>query len=136
MRLLAVVACLLLGACNIVMTKDPVFAADDGAGQPRLKSGVWGQITGKDCAYDVGSALAAWPACANGFVIEGDKMGAYSRPSTNDGAAKEPVWQEQPFVLAHGDPRVFQLRLTTSDNSLPLPVLYIYAAVKPTAHDA
>jgi hypothetical protein len=128
---LAVAALTLLGACNLVMTKDPVFTKADAAGAPPLKPGVWRQDADASCPpFDESQPLAAWPACANGFVVKQDSVGAFQTQ------AGKTSWASTAFILASGSPRVLQIHLDASIGGSSLPPLYVYGAVEPTKLDA
>jgi hypothetical protein len=120
----------LLGACNMVMTKTPVFTLADAAGAPALKPGVWRQDGGDpSCQFDESQPYESWPACANGVVIKDGVMGAYRI----QGDSK--TWVSTPFILASGSPRVFQTYLDATIGMTSLPPVYFYVALDPTASD-
>jgi len=104
-QLLILPALMLLCACNVVVTKTPLFTAADEAGAPRMKPGVW--LIGKDgdCQLDETKPIDAWPSCAGGAVAKPGEMVGYDH---KDGQG---VWEHTPFVLAAGDPRVAQLQV-------------------------
>ena len=131
MRLLLVLASLaLLGGCNVLMTKDPLFSAADGAGAPRLRPGVWEQAPSGDCTVDESQPLASWPSCANGFVVEDNgTVGSFSQ---HDG---KQVWTTTPYVLAAGDPPIFQIHLSDDSAGAGTPPLFVYAAIRATKSD-
>jgi hypothetical protein len=131
---LVLVGVTLLSACNMLMTKDPVFASAAGDGAPGMRPGVWGSDVGPDCNVDTTQPLAAWPACAGGFVVISDsKLGGYSAQ-----ADKPTTWTTTGYVLASGDPRVFQVLLSSQaggNNVLTMPSVYVYAGLEPTKFD-
>jgi len=131
MRLvLAIVALALLSGCNVVMTKDPLFTKADEAGAAPMRPGVWDTEPAPDCKVDESKPLTEWPSCASGFVVRGDgTAGSYKM---QDG---KPVWQSAPFIVAAGDPLVFQAQMTGSLGDAAMPPVYVYAAVKPTKLD-
>jgi hypothetical protein len=95
----------LLGACNVVLTKAPLFTQADAAGAPTLRTGVWLFLKQADCDVDPSKPYRDWPDCAGGgFVKEGEISGHKS------GAPKDEL-ERTPVVLAAGDPRVAQLRI-------------------------
>ena len=89
-----------LSACNMVVTTEPTFLAED-QGAPTLREGLWVN-TEKDCKFDIKAPAAKWPECAHWMVVKGSAMTGV----TDKG---EPF--NLPFVLAAGDPRVLQIRL-------------------------
>jgi hypothetical protein len=131
MRVLLVLASLaLLGGCNMLMTKDPLFSRADAAGAPRMRPGVWEQAPAADCTLDESQPLASWPSCASGFVVENDHtVGGFNQ---RDG---KPVWSTTPYLLAAGDPLIFQIHLSDEAGPTPMPPLYVYAAMRPTRFD-
>lgn len=101
----ALLCCSLLSACNVVLTKDPLFTQADSAGAPTLRPGVWLLFSEPDCKVDTSQPFVDWPDCAGGgHVTEGEIAGHKS------GAPKD-VLERTPVVLAAGDPRVAQLRV-------------------------
>jgi hypothetical protein len=129
---LVFVALTALSACNMLMTQQPVFGRPSEIGAPAMRLGVWAEQSSDDCKFDETQPLAAWPSCANGFVVLPDgKLGAY-----NSQNGQKPVWQTTGYIMASGDPRVFQIHMTGAmASSLPMPQLYVYAGLKPTKLD-
>src|SRR5579864_9452310 len=97
----------LLTACNVVITKTPLFSAADEAGAPRLKPGVWLAIKQGDCQFDEKKPIDTWPECAGGAVVKVGELVGYNKKDGGAGA-----WEHDPFILAAGDPRIGQLRTT------------------------
>jgi len=129
-RGLAAAALALLGACNMVTTKEPLFTAADAAGAPALKPGLWRQDGDSSCQFDEAKPLAEWPACANGFLVkDGETVGAYQTQ------AGKQTWNVTPYILASGSPRVFQTPTDASIAGVPVPPAYIYAAIEPAKLD-
>jgi hypothetical protein len=148
LRLILTVACLaLLSACNVVMTKEPLFAQADGAGAPTLRQGVWLFFKEPDCKLDESKPFTEWPDCAGGgYVTAGNVRGHKSN-------APPDQLEDTPFVLAAGDPRIMQLQVdvdlsaqasasasgdATASASASPPVHarpYGYGAVRPTKLD-
>jgi hypothetical protein len=104
LRLLALAALSLLGACNVVLTQGPLFKAADEAGAPAMRPGVWliGQEGG--CRFDERAPIDAWPDCAGGAVVKAGEM-------TGPDKKGKGAWEREPFVLAAGDPRIIQMRV-------------------------
>ena len=127
---LALTALAGLGACNMVMTQTPVFAASDAAGAPTLRYGVWREDGDTSCQFDDSQPMATWPDCANGVVIKRDALGAYHAVSGKK------AWASTPYLLASGDPRVLQTHFEASFGDASLPPLYFYVALEPTQTDA
>ncbi|HWF75621.1 MAG TPA: hypothetical protein VN694_00465 [Caulobacteraceae bacterium] len=127
--MLALWALALLGACNMVVTKEPVFGAADAAGAPVLRSGVWDGDPKPDCQVDESKPLSQWPSCANGFVVMDDhRVGNF-----NDQGGKH-AWTTTNYVLAAGQPRILQLYFQAGADPM-MPTAYFYAAYRPTRFD-
>jgi hypothetical protein len=131
MRLVLILASLaLLGGCNVLLTKDPLFTKADEAGAARLRPGIWAEEIKPDCQVDTAQPLSAWPGCVNAFVVMDDgRFGSYEQ---HDG---KPVWSETDIVTAAGDPMVFQMHLEGQQAGSPELVGYAYGAVRPTKLD-
>jgi hypothetical protein len=145
---LALVCCglALLSACNIVLTKDPLFTQKDAAGAPTLKPGVWLFFKDSDCALDEHKPFNEWPDCAGGGLVTLEDIAGHKSNTPGD------TLEHAPYVLAAGEPRVMQLQVdvdlsvtadatatgdatvtTKSDSTKAKP--YAYAAVHPTKLD-
>jgi hypothetical protein len=130
-RIAAALAALwLLGGCNIVMTKTPMFTRADAAGAPKLRPGVWDGDAAADCAVDETRPLIDWPDCADGFVVIDDAtFGGYGK---QDGKR---VWSTESALLVGGQPMVFQLH-ATGDSTPGTPIdAYVYSGVSPAKLD-
>jgi hypothetical protein len=92
----------MLAACNMVITKTPLFSAADEAGAPALRPGVWLFQTDPDCHVDTAKPLAEWPDCAGGAVVAAGQI--TGRDSSNPGKM-----EVTPFTLAAGTPRIAQV---------------------------
>jgi hypothetical protein len=120
-RVLAVlIAAGLLGGCNLVYSERPLFSASDAAGAPALRPGLWARPEA-DCAFDETKPVADWPDCANGLVFRPDM--AFDPKKPGETAA---------YVLAAGDPRVFQAPFKTGQGEQ---IGYIYLGVEPAKLD-
>jgi len=130
---MALLAALLLGGCNMVLTPTPMLTKADEGGAPGFKPGVW---RGKDdpaCAVDEHAPLDSWPGCANGAVVGDDDISVYQTVN-GQRTAKAKV----AYVLAAGEPRLLQISLA----GVPLgPALslslsgYVYGGLRPTKTD-
>ena len=123
-------ASLFLSACNVVITKTPLFSKADAAGAPPLRPGLWRFSSDQDCTVDESKPLVDWPKCAGGVVFSDGAAGYYDRDS---GA---PVWTTQSLVLAAGEPRVGQLQAKVSGNVKVGASPYVYAGVRATKSDS
>ena len=121
--------CLLLGACNVVITKTPLFSKADESGAPPLRPGLWRMGAEPDCKVDEAKPLIDWPKCARGVVIRDGAGGYYDRDS---GA---PVWATQLIIVAGGTPRIGQVQAKLSGDVKVGANPYIYAGVRATKTD-
>jgi hypothetical protein len=119
----------LLGACNMVVTKDPVFSKADAAGAPVLRPGVWDGDAKPDCQVDETKPLSQWPSCASGFVVMDDH-----RVGNFDDQGGKHAWTTTDYVLAAGEPRILQLYFHEGTDPM-MPSAYFYAAYRPTRFD-
>jgi hypothetical protein len=103
LRLILTVACLgLLSACNVVMTKEPLFTQADGAGAPTLRQGVWLLFKQPGCDVDESRPFTEWPDCAGGGYVAAANISAHKSKAPPD------QLEDTPFVLAAGVPRIMQ----------------------------
>jgi hypothetical protein len=107
-RILAIASLALLGACNVVMTKDPLFTHADEAGAPPLRPGVWLIFKEPGCQLDETKPFVDWPDCAGGGHVGPGEIAGHK-----SGAPKDQL-ERTPLVLAAGAPRVAQLRVDVS----------------------
>lgn len=147
-RWLAVASLAMLGACNVVVTKDPLFTQADSAGAPTLRPGVWLIFEQPDCKVDTAKPFVDWPDCAGGGLVGDGEIAGHK-----SGAPKD-VLEKTPVVLAAGEPRIAQVPVdvdvsaqasasasgdatasaSASGGGKANP--YAYAAVRPTKFDA
>ena len=150
LRLAAILAApWLLAACNVVMTKEPLFTAADAAGAPPLRPGVWVLFKDPDCKFDEHAPFTDWPDCAGGGLVTATDVAGHK-----NGAAKD-VLEHSPLVLAAGDPRIAQLQVSvdmsaetsaeasggasasaSASVTAPKPNPYGYAGLRPTKLDS
>jgi len=149
MRLaLALLGLICLCACNVVLTKTPLFAAQDAAGAPTLRPGVWVFAHEAGCKFDERQPFLDWPNCAGGGLV-----GLNDIAGQKQNAAKG-VLEHTPVILASGDPRVLQLQISidvsagasasasgdataaaSASATGPQAMPWGYGAVRPTLHD-
>jgi hypothetical protein len=131
-QLLAIACLLLLGACNMVFTTDPVFTAAD-AHPPQLRQGVWqGVPTDEPCRFDQTRPVARWPGCANAFLVTADKL-----TSVDVNSAGKHTPSSLPYVLAGGSPAVLQVydQKDSDSGESAQDKGYVYLGLKPTKTD-
>ncbi len=136
MRLiLALTGLLLLGACNMVVTKTPLFSKADTVGEAQLRPGVWRETPRDPCDFDETKPFIDWPGCANGFIVTDGQVGGY-----NTDANGKKTWSSSDLLVAGGEPRVIQVLLKDLGvkglGDLPFGPMYLYVAARPTKIDA
>ena len=102
-RLLVIAALGLLSACNVVLTKDPLFTLKDAAGAPPLRHGVWMFFKEDDCKVDESKPFTEWPDCAGGGLVSDEDVAGRKANAQPD------QLEHMPYVLAAGDPRIIQI---------------------------
>jgi len=134
-RALIVLSLALLGACNMVTTRAPLFARADEVGAPKLRPGLWVGKPDSGCKLVPSRPLAKWPSCANGFVVARHQVGSYDKDSRG-----RRTWKTAPYWLVAGEPAVLQLRMTDAEIVGPgastTAVTYVYLAMRPTKTDS
>ena len=109
-----------MSACNMVVTTEPTFLAEDQA-TPALREGLW--VNQKDdCKFDIKRPATQWPECAQWIVIKGTSM---------TGVDEKGEAFDVPFVLAAGDPRVMQIRIADEKKA----AVYLYLGLRPLKFD-
>ncbi|HEY9217620.1 MAG TPA: hypothetical protein VIO94_06185, partial [Phenylobacterium sp.] len=117
--LLAALAALLLSACNLVLSEQPLFTPADEDRSAPLRDGLWVRVKA-DCPFD---PKAAPPECAQpGEVRNG-------RPIDPDSPAED-------VVIAGGPVRVVQIKVTNKEGKTGPAVVYLYGALRPLRFDA
>lgn len=109
-----------LSACNMVVTTEPTFLAQDQA-TPALREGLWVSPK-KDCRFDIEAPATKWPECAQWIVIKGASM---------TGVDEKGEAFAVPFVLAAGDPRVLQIKIEDEK----MAAIYVYVGLRPLKYD-
>lgn len=101
MRILAILsAAISVTACDGMVTSErPLFTAADSWGAPVLKDGVWAWIHEPDCQIDAKAELAAWPKCAEPFLVKGRRLTQLDAGRGERSAA---------LLLVAGDPPLVQ----------------------------
>jgi hypothetical protein len=112
----------IIGACVPLFSEEPLYSEADSAGGPEFRDGLWMAVIpdGDPCEFDPTSALPKWPECADALVI---RDGAWLTPDTDDDG-RVAGWDTTKFLLAPGDPLVFQGQMESDG-------IYFYAAVTP-----
>jgi hypothetical protein len=120
MRHAWILACALaLGGCNFVFSEKPMFTLAEARGGAPLRPGVWMKPEA-GCEFDKTQPVKAWPSCAGGVVVYADKLVDPAKPD-----------KDMAYILAAGDPRVFQTPLTDDSKK----TIYLYGGIRPAAHD-
>lgn len=138
-----------LGGCNIVVSEQPWFTAEQAAGAPRLRPGLWVNAASPDCEFDEGASFESLPECAGPAMVLTD--GTYAglpKPERRDRPGfvmTDPrTWDQIRHVLVSGEPMIDQLvaedafRNDDDDNpavSVPKKSGFIYLGVEPSSFD-
>jgi hypothetical protein len=130
---LLIAALLMLGACNMVITEDPLFTKADAS--LRLREGVWIEPSDGPCDIDEAKPVADWPSCAKVVIVSKDQIGGWD---TDDKGVR--TWRSSDVIFAAGQPPVAQVHLLDMDvkgvGDVPIkPSLYLYLAIRPTKTD-
>jgi hypothetical protein len=86
-----------LGGCNLVYSERPLFTARNADAAPQAEPGLW-LLENADCAVDVTTPVAPWPACAEHQLV------------TAEGARAYRLFHPREMLLAGGDPLIVQTR--------------------------
>lgn len=126
LRIFAIsVAAISVTACNGMVTSErPLFTAADSRGAPALKNGVWAWTHEPDCQIDDKAELAAWPKCAEPFLVKDGRLTQLDAGRGERSAA---------LLLVAGDPPLIQLDDTVGADSSGAAV---YAGLRATQIDA
>lgn len=135
MRAIPVIAgLLLLGACNMVTTKKPLFGPADAAGAPQLRLGVWRGDSDRPCAFNEKQPITDWPDCANAFVVQ---AGQLSFHNVNPKGRRSVSTTR--FILAGSSPSVLQVAGDDADakaaSASPDDRGYFYMGLRSTKAD-
>ena len=126
MRVFAIsVAAISVVACNGMVTSErPLFTASDSRGAPVLRNGVWAWTHEAGCQIDPKAEFAAWPKCAEPFLV---RDGALSQLDAGRGE------RSAALLLVAGDPPLIQMDDTVGADSSGAAV---YAGLRATQIDA
>ncbi len=115
------VACAALGACNMVISENPMFAAGDAASViPR--DGIW-LAEDEECNFDPAPAETSWPRCAVWVVVRNSAR----ELQLSDGKGQS---ERIDSLFAAGEPVIIEARWTDSASETRR-VTYGYFAVQP-----
>ncbi|MBC2664891.1 hypothetical protein H7F51_05120 [Novosphingobium flavum] len=137
----ALLAAVLLAGCNIVVSDQPWFGAEDSVGRLGLREGLWAVMTDGDCRFDETLSAERWPECASAKIVRGDQLLSYEwvDAETAGGPRREFLqWQTDVILLADGDPMILQLRnvdATGERGEGGVVAPYYYVAVHPLERD-
>ena len=118
-------AALALGACNLVVTDEPMFNDADSASSVVMKPGVW--VFDTPCPAE----KQAQNECEapTPFLITASDI---RKTDQTDPSLSEPP---MPYVLVAGDPPIAQIEAQSPEAGARADTFYIYAAVHPTKFD-
>jgi hypothetical protein len=126
---LVLAAVLLLGGCNMVTSKRPLFNVADQAGAPMLRMGLWIRPD-PACVFDPATPTLSWPECASLVVVHphwfsGALMGNDYR------SIREHPHIGAPYILAGAYPSVLQVRMSDPGK----PSAYVFQGLRPSRFD-
>jgi hypothetical protein len=117
---LLALAASMLSACNIVVTKTPLFADADKS-PLQFRDGVWNPAD-TDCAFDETKPVDAWPDCVKPVLVRNGEFLSWqgdTKSWKSDDTGKA--------LIVAGDPMILQL-YDKPENADPF---YLYAALTP-----
>ena len=121
--LIVAIASLLLTACNVVMSEEPLFGEADAARAPPFRDGAWISMSA-ECQSQWRDPRAPPPCVEHGQVVGGRLIA----PDEPPGAA---------IVAGGGVPLIVQVRFSQEEAATGEPfTVHIYGALKPTRLDA
>jgi hypothetical protein len=114
--LLALAACA-LSACNVVVTKTPLFSPAE-ASPAQMRDGIW-TSPGDKCAFDETKPIDAWPECADPALVRHGELLTWNREAK--------AWKpgDVAVLFVAGEPIVLQAHSTDDDGG------YLYAGIEP-----
>ncbi len=138
MRLFPFALLALAGCQNFVVSQAPWFTGRDEAGAAPLRQGLWALDHGDECRFDERRPMEQWPDCAQAFVIRsGETLRVQNVTGTEHGRkAEDYEWASQPYVLASGNPRIYQRENCATFNPVEYPYEYCYDALRPSKVDS
>lgn len=132
-RIVPILASLMLGACNMVVSREPWFARPAEQGAPALRTGLWNFSADAGCTVDEAQPPESWPDCATPVLARDHRLVGIVR--AGDPSQPE-VPEEVDYILTAGDPRVLQLPgCVESGDGAAGGKLYCYLAVRAVASD-
>lgn len=121
--LLAALSALMLSACNVVMSEEPLFTQADAAKAPPFRDGAWVSMTA-ECLAQQRDPKAAPPPCAEHGEVRGGRLVPPDDPA------------QAVIVAGGGEPLIIQVQFTQEDAASRQPFrVHIYGALKPTRFD-
>ncbi len=118
-----------LGACNTVMTLEPLYERSDALGAPRMKEGLWARVD-DGCKVDLNTKHVTWPDCASGWVYRYGVLWVAQK-------TEKDLYGFQ-VILASGNPRVLQMEFPAAEpvvGEAELEKAFLYQAVEPIKTD-
>ena len=118
-RIVLLGAMVLLSACNIAVSKKPMFAESQRSATLLLEDGLW-MHSDKDCAVDTAKPRAEWPKCGDWIIVAANRA-----VGTSDMKPDEPT---QDIFLVDGTPPLIQANVRINDKD----AFYAFVVVEPT----
>ncbi|HEX2559095.1 hypothetical protein [Phenylobacterium sp.] len=121
--LLVALASLMLSACNVVMSEEPLFTDADAKRAPPFRDGAWVSMTA-ECQAQWHAPKAAPPPCAEHGEVRGGRLVPPDDPA------------QSVIVAGGGEPLIVQVQFTPEEASTGEPFrIHIFGALKPTRRD-
>jgi hypothetical protein len=125
--LLAASLCLLLCACNLVVTKAPVLSNQTRPSGVEIADGLW-SLSDHACPIQPNTPVDQWPDCAKWFIVDKHRLTITYTPEdqkSHSGVSTE-IKIKAPYYLADTQPIILQVRDIPAGN-------YIYLSIEPLA---
>ncbi len=122
---------MLLGGCNLVISQQPWFSAEQAG--PRLKEGVWVNLDPEGCTFDSALPVTDWPECAQPMLVQGNDY-VLREEAEQEGA---PRWHSVSHLIVAGAPLIDQIEWRDKDeNGERTRKVYLYTGLAVIARDA
>ena len=118
MRIVAIVACLALGACNAAISDHPMFLDSERSTRAVPAEGLW-LFVDPDCKLDTAQPTSAWPKCAHWLIHKGSSIVKSSDP--------KPEEIPDHVLIVDGAPPLMQAVMEQKDKQ----PLYVFLAFEP-----
>jgi len=122
-KLVPILACLALGACNAAISDHPMFLDTERSAKVVPADGLW-LLMDPDCKMDRTQPAAAWPKCAHWVIHRGNRIEKSSDP--------KPEEIPDTVLIVDGDPPLIQAAMDPKDEK----PLWVFLAFEPLRRSA